>query len=485
MSISGSLNNALSGLAAASRAADIVSSNVANAMTDGYGRRELELSARTVAGNGAGVDVVGVTRHSDPQLLGERRAADAEVAMNAERLEFFERMERAIGIPGDESSLANQISHFESTLVEASSSPESDTRLGAVLDAAQSIVKHLNATSDEIQTTRMEADQAIGRTVDTLNENLQKVVDLNVEIQQQLTSGRDATALMDHRQVLIDSIAEVIPVKEVAKENGKVSLYTPGGAILVDSKAAEIGFSSVGVITADMTLASGALSGLTINGQPTTTSSSRSPIEGGRLAALFEVRDELATGAQAQLDAVARDLIERFEDPGVDPSLLAGDPGLFTDAGAALDVLDEVGLAGRLSVNAAVDPSAGGALWRLRAGVNAASAGEVGDSTLLNAMQDAMSATRTPASGGFSPLARSASQLAADFLSNIEGSLLSAQSESSYATAKSDSLRDLELKEGVDTDQEMQKLLLIEQMYAANARVVSTIDTLIGQLLEI
>ena len=43
MSISSALSNALSGLNAVSRAADVVSSNVANAMTEGYGKREIEL----------------------------------------------------------------------------------------------------------------------------------------------------------------------------------------------------------------------------------------------------------------------------------------------------------------------------------------------------------------------------------------------------------------------------------------------------------
>jgi flagellar hook-associated protein 1 FlgK len=38
---------------------------------------------------------------------------------------------------------------------------------------------------------------------------------------------------------------------------------------------------------------------------------------------------------------------------------------------------------------------------------------------------------------------------------------------------------------GVDTDAEMQTLLLIEQSYAANAKVVETVDFLIRTLMEI
>ncbi len=54
MSISSALTNALTGLTAARRA-DVVSANVANALTPGYGRREVQISAMSLGGNGAGV----------------------------------------------------------------------------------------------------------------------------------------------------------------------------------------------------------------------------------------------------------------------------------------------------------------------------------------------------------------------------------------------------------------------------------------------
>jgi hypothetical protein len=46
MSISGAVANALSGLTASARSAEVISSNIANAMTDGYGRREVVLGFR-------------------------------------------------------------------------------------------------------------------------------------------------------------------------------------------------------------------------------------------------------------------------------------------------------------------------------------------------------------------------------------------------------------------------------------------------------
>ena len=46
-------------------------------------------------------------------------------------------------------------------------------------------------------------------------------------------------------------------------------------------------------------------------------------------------------------------------------------------------------------------------------------------------------------------------------------------------------MKESELAGGVDTDQELQKLLLIEQAYAANARVIQTADELIQLLIRL
>ena len=61
MSISAAIANAVSGLTAASRGTEIVSTNIANSQTEGYARRELELSSRLYE-RGGGV-VINGTAH--------------------------------------------------------------------------------------------------------------------------------------------------------------------------------------------------------------------------------------------------------------------------------------------------------------------------------------------------------------------------------------------------------------------------------------
>ena len=52
MSLTGALSNALSGLTANTRAAGIVSANISNALTEGYGRRSLEISPNRIGTHG-------------------------------------------------------------------------------------------------------------------------------------------------------------------------------------------------------------------------------------------------------------------------------------------------------------------------------------------------------------------------------------------------------------------------------------------------
>jgi flagellar hook-associated protein 1 FlgK len=72
MSISGALSNALSGLSANARAAEVVASNISNATTEGYSPRDLSQSGRVTGGRG-GVIVNGIIRHSDAVLQTDRR----------------------------------------------------------------------------------------------------------------------------------------------------------------------------------------------------------------------------------------------------------------------------------------------------------------------------------------------------------------------------------------------------------------------------
>lgn len=484
MSISGALSNALSGLSAASRSAEVVSSNLANAMTEGYGRRSLELSSATASGLG-GVQVDGTIRHVDPNTLADRRLADATYAGSDRLLSYATKMEQLAGLPTDPGSLASRIADFEAGLTSAANMPESFERLQVLSNSAASLAQGFNEISQGIQDSRMQADRNIGSMVDTLNSNLSQVEQLNREIASAQVLGRETASLLDQRQRAIDSISSVIPVRLMQRDNGAVALYTTQGATLLDGSAAQIGFTEANQITPYQRIEDDTLSGLSINGVVVRTGTLNGVIGDGLLAAEFAIRDELAVVAQANIDSLAEDMITRFQDSGVDPTLTAGQPGLFTDAGVAYVGADNTGLASRISLNALVDVDQGAEVWRLRDGLGALTTGPVSDSGLLQDMSDAMTAQTTLSSGALGGGSGSAHELATRLSSFYGGERLSQEQAVSFASVKLNILKDAEMAGGVDSDQEVQRLLLIEQSYAANARVIQAVDEMMETLLRL
>ncbi|MFC3569606.1 flagellar hook-associated protein FlgK [Paracoccus simplex] len=484
MSISSAISNAISGLTAVSRGTEVVSSNIANALTPGYARRELDLSPR-LAERGGGVGLDGVSRAINAGLLADNRLAEADVGASTTLSTFHAAIERIFGTGTEASSLGQVLTAFDSALVSAASRPENEVRLGNVLGSATDLADKLNQISRAIQTERSSAEEAIRKDVSRLDAALGQVATLNKQIVSLAAQGKDVSALVDTRQAAIDGIAEIVPVKEVPRENGRIALFTSGGAILLDgSDPAWITFDSVPGLTPEMTVGNGALTRLSFNGKPL-TEGQMTMFGGGTIGANFAIRDELAPACQRQIDAFARDLYDRLSATNVDPSLNAGGPGLFTDAQAAFDAAQETGFAGRIAVTTRVDPAAGGDLWRIRAGINAAGPGNAGDSAVLGNLSAALAASRSPASTALSQTPRSLQTLSAELSSNAATKRVQAEATALQDSTHRVSLQTALLADGVDTDKEMEGLLALERAYSANAKVFQTANDMLDAILRL
>jgi len=109
MSISSALSTALTGLAASSRMAEVTASNVSNALTEGYARREVQLSARTLGGTGVGVAIKGITRHVNHVLLQDLRLSTSGQGARDMTAGFLSRVEASVGTPDNPASLSARI----------------------------------------------------------------------------------------------------------------------------------------------------------------------------------------------------------------------------------------------------------------------------------------------------------------------------------------------------------------------------------------
>lgn len=483
MSMTGALSNALSGLTAASRTAEVIASNIANAATEGYASRSLSLSSRQ--GTTGGVRIDGVQREFSPSILRDRRLAEADQAQTQGLAAALGRIESLFGTPLDPGSLSQRAVAFETALVEAASRPEARERLAKVVAGANLLAQKFRNVSDGLQSMRSEADRSIAAQVRQLNSDLEAVQLHNQRIVAMQAQGVDTSSLVDARQLVIDRIAQIVPVVEIPRDRGSVALFTQAGAILLDGSAARIGFNAVNLVAPQMTLAGGLLSGLTINDVPVLSDPAQGPLQGGSLSAAFQIRDDLAVQAQTHLDALARDLAVRFESGAVDPTLITGQAGLFTDAGAMTDAATETGLAGRLFVNPVVDPGLGGDATRLRDGLGASTSVPAGDAGLLNRMIGALSEKRPAGSLVFGAGAMSFADRLSRAASEIGAAKQSADQRQSFAGTRASAIKMAELERGVDTDEQLQRLMMVEQAFSANARVIQTVDEMLSSLLRI
>ena len=489
MTISQALSSASSGLSAAARRAGVTSNNIANALTEGYSRREVLVSERVTDGEGAGVIVSGVRRAYNPAVTYERRLADSETAFGGATTGALTRVANLLGGPEEASSLFQKYANFESALRELAETPDSAPLQQKVVTTAKDIAGAFNKISTGYQQIRADADKEIGARVNEVNDALQQIEQLNNAIGKGSVTGTDVTALLDQRQQLINKVNESIPVRELQRDNGKVDLMTPEGVFLLAGSARKVEFNASPVMTDARVYNGGAgsLSGISVEGKDITPGGpGGQPLSGGAIAGLFNVRDTVLPEASLALDALAFDLANRFSDAGLDATLAPGAPGLFTDAGALADVSTLSGLSSRLAVNAAVDTSQGGAAWRIRDGIGAVAPGASGSDILVRGLVDAMTATRPTNAALQASGDLNAAEAAAHLTSLAGGARAISAARLTASSALSQSLYEAEkFDTGVDTDRELQELLVIEQAYAANARVLETIDQMIRRLMEI
>lgn len=470
MSLSASLSFASIGLGLTARRAELVASNVANANRPGYLQRALETGAN-------GRPEVG--RSVSPGLVALRREAEAKAGGADVSAAFHARLDAALGDPDEAGSLQDRISALEAALVSATNNPSGAIELGVVARTASDVVDGLRGLDDVVQAERQEADTRIGSQVRQLNADLQEVARLNAEIVRTRSSGGDPASILDRRGLLIDRINEAIPVRELARDHDTVALVAEGGALLLDGRASEIGFTPRAPITAGMDYPTH-LSGLTIDGREVPNSGAASPVRGGRLSALFDLRDVVAPEAQGRLDAMAAELIARSADTGADPTL-TGAPGLFTEAGSTLDPAGEAGLAGRITLNPLAEPGSP-ELWRLRDGFGAAAQGSGSDAGNLSRLSGILSAVAAPEMAGLGDGVGSVAGLAGRLKSMVSADRVAASQASEHFSAMAATRREARDGGAVDVDAEMRRLVEIEQAYAANARVVQAVSEMMDRL---
>jgi flagellar hook-associated protein 1 FlgK len=489
MTLSIGLNTALSGLSVTADQTSVVSRNVARAGDPSASRK----IANLVTLPGGGVKLESITRASNAALYEKLLGATADAGTQKVIVDALDQLDQTVNDPELDASPAALVGKLADAIQAYAAAPQDATAARSAIAAAGDLAQALNGATRTVQQLRGQADADIAGAVDHVNTLLAQFETLNNEIVKGVRQGADVTDYLDQRDQVLTSIAEQIGVRTVARADNDMAVYTDSGVTLFDVKARTVSFDRTLLFTPAT-----AGKAVYVDGVPITGSAGPMLVGSGRLTGLATVRDTIATTYQSQLDEIARGLIGAFAESDQSPSPTLPDaPGLFTYSGAptmppAGSLL--VGLAGSIAVNANVDPAQGGDPTRLRDGgisnpgnpayvYNAS--GAAGYTQRLEQFLDKLNTQQA-----FDPTAQVApSATVAGFASSsvawLQQARQSASADADYKTALQQHASEALSKDtGVNLDEEMTRLLELQRSYQASTKLVTTIDSMLGSLLQ-
>jgi len=349
-----SLTSALSGLKAAQRSLDTISTNISNASTEGYTRKILPQETLVVGGVGNGVTLDSIMRNVDKTLLRDLMTQTSVSSGATVEKSFMDQIQSFHGSSDAESAISNQIGDLSDAFAALSQSPDNSSALNSVIKSAQQVASTFNKFSDMMSQMRNDANTQIASDVDAVNTQLKNIAQLNRQIGQLTAQGKSTADLEDQRDLAVRNISKYMQVSTYAGDNNQLVVMTKQGQTLVDDTAHQLVFSN-NTLSASSYYPGGGASGLFID-SATGPEVAQGSV-GGEMGSLFKMRDDTLPSYQAQMDELAQKMASRFDQQGL---------RLFTDKAGNVpaNTVDPaptgyVGFSGQIQVNAAVvaDPT--------------------------------------------------------------------------------------------------------------------------------
>ncbi|MCB1971051.1 MAG: flagellar hook-associated protein FlgK [Geminicoccaceae bacterium] len=232
MSLTYTLQTALTGLNSAQRALGTTANNVANANTDGFSRKEVHQSTRIIEGEGYGVDTEEATRIVDEFLDVEIRKQLGFLGRSNALSDVLDQVEmRVFGAPGDgDRGLSNKFADFTASIEAVATSPENAATRSTMMAELEDMLNEIDGNATAVQGLRGDVDRQIKSTIDSINGDIQRLDHLN----QQFARAIPTAELLDQRDQVLEDLAGKIDIGVFTHENNTIAVYTANGEALLE-----------------------------------------------------------------------------------------------------------------------------------------------------------------------------------------------------------------------------------------------------------
>lgn len=466
MSLNIGILNAVTGLRASQTALVTISTNIANANTEGYSRKTIQFQSMELGGLGAGVSIAEVRRESSEVLVRDALAAGSGLEQRRTMEAMIGRIETLFGGVNDDDSIGATIGRFRDAMQKLAEQPENTGLQMATVQRATEVTTLFNTLARHIQAQRLDAERGIDSGIQSINTEIANIDELNRKIAQLRAIGQPTGDLEDKRDLAAKRISEEVNIQSYSREDGFMVIATGNGRVLVDSSGTyPVDFSPASFVGPSSPFDTIDVGNFDITGE----------IRSGRIAAYIEMRDTVLPALYNELNQLAGSMRTNVTATGLATTDSVVDPGVDTNLlFVATSATDFVGTL-QVHPDLLADPA-------LLAGTPTI------DLDISRDLADALTNSGysfAAVANGLPALTKSFETYAQSILGEVANRRAAAKADFDYQETFAQAINaKLSAVSEVNIDEELAQLLVFQKSYAAAGRVIQTtnemFDTLLG-----
>lgn len=245
MSLSAALNTAVIGLQTLQSQTRIAAGNVSNAQNPDYSRKVATLTTPAAEGLPQAALVSSVVRAVAPEIQQDFFVANADFGRLQQQLTYSKELAEvldATNTTGDQPTLLAMMTRFEDAWKQLEATPENNDFKALVVQRGNELateIRRLNGLQSELQNR---AQQNIQGDIEAINNSTAKIAELNAKIASLSAAGTPVGDLEDLRDAEIKRLSDKVGIRTIENDRGEMFVYTEGGVQLVGTTAQQFDY---------------------------------------------------------------------------------------------------------------------------------------------------------------------------------------------------------------------------------------------------
>jgi flagellar hook-associated protein 1 FlgK len=448
----GGINTALTSLYAQRRALDVTGQNIANANTEGYTRQRAEMQSQVGSispamfaktdGLGTGVAVSDVQRLRDEYLENRGRAEHGKSSYLTSQTAAYSAIEDVFAEPGD-TALAAQLHDMWGGWNDVANNPQMTATRATLIQQASTVADGLKNAHTSLAGQWSQNRTQLSAYADEVNTAADSIAQLNDSIVKATASGLAVNELEDRRDLQVMRLSELTGATASKRANGAMDVFVGNSTLVSEFTTRKLEVSGAARLddqSADP---------MTLRWADTKTAVSA----GGTMGAMADTMTTIIPAISDALDAVAKNLADTVNSVHSAGYSVDGSTGLDFFSG---DTAATIAIAVTDPDKVAISSTAG---------------------SLDTSVADALADAGASADGPDREYQGMIGQLGVAAQASARRTEIQAT-----VTEQVDASR--EAQSGVNLDEEMTNLLTYQRGYEAASRVLTTIDSMLDQLIN-